>query len=714
MTQERSRRRSDVRVPVQPSATRSPVLFVDDEPTVCRAFERLFRGTNASVTTAESPAQALDLARARQFKVVVTDLRMPGMDGLTLIERLRGIQPQLVFIIVTGMPDLDLRRSASTDASILSTVAKPWDADDLREMVERAVELYDRRLHPVSSMPPGRFSVLVVEDDPDDAAHVKRLLERRCDAMVEVAGRVGEAEVLLTTRQPDVIISDLSLPDARGVDAVRRIRRAASESAVIVMSGIDDEALARQSLRLGAQDFLLKGSLDGAQLERALVRAREREAYVNRLVSLAHFDPLTGLANRRTLQDRYNVARVLARQQGTQLGFLSVDLDRFKTINDTLGHEAGDKLLQEVARRLRACVREHDTVARLGGDEFAVLLTELDEAESATVVAQRLVDSMRSPVELDGASVLVTMSVGSIVPELDATLDDVLRTADKTMYQAKRSGRNQVVHAGGARSRESTDRLSLESEISEAVRERRFTLAYQPQYAIADHTLVGFEALMRWTRQDGTPVSPGVFIPLLEELRLISDLGPWLLEEACAELVRFRGLTGRSDVRMAVNLSGQQFERPGLVEAVGEALDFAGLEPAALELEITENLLMRDTNRTRGMLDGLADLGVRVAIDDFGTGYSSLAYLQRFRVSTLKIDRCFIQRLNEDKGSCIAEAIIGLGQRLGMEIVAEGVETCEQLERLARERCDIAQGFLFSRPLPSTEPFHQVASLAVG
>jgi len=707
------RRRSDAKLQaVRATRPTRTVLFVDDEPYVARAFDRTMRSSGHEIVCADGAESALALARARSLDVVVTDLRMPGMDGLTLIERLRSVQPDLVFLIVTGIPDLDLRRSGETDASILATLPKPWDDAELRDMVARAVDIHDRRLARRERLPDGSLGILVVDDDPYDPKLLKRWIERDCRASVEIVQRVSEAEVLLSQRPADVVIADLSLPDARGVDAVRRIRRAAPRSAVVITSRIADETMAKQAMRLGAQDFLVKGRFDPHRLRRAIEYSLEREAFVGGLVDLAHFDQLTGLANRRTLRDRYVHARSVARESGTRLGFLSIDLDRFKTINDTLGHEAGDALLQEVARRLHVGVRDHDTVARLGGDEFAVLLTELEKPEEAAIVAERLLAAMNVPIELPQATVLVTMSVGVIVPEEQSTLDDLLRSADESMYQAKRAGRNRLVQAGLVCS-QSRDRLTLEKELADAVHERRFTLAYQPQYAVTDGRITGFEALMRWTREDGTRVSPGVFIPLLEELGLISELGAWLVDEACAELRRWRDDDEPPNVRMAVNLSGHQFDRPGLVASIEAALEKHGIEPEALELEITENVLMRDTEQTGRTLNALRDLGARVAIDDFGTGYSSLAYLQRFRVSTLKVDRCFIEQLDEDnRSACIASAVIGLGQRLGMEIVAEGVETRSQLDSLRAEGCDVAQGFLLAKPLPSTRPFGFVQRLA--
>ncbi len=696
------RRRSDASSLARGPAS-SDVLFVDDEEAICSAFERSVRGQPYRFESTTDPRIALDLVRARRFALVVTDLRMPGIDGLTLIERMRRIQPDVVFLIVTGMPDLDLRRSTETEASILATLPKPWDDNELGELIQRGVELHGQRARRQSTMPPGKLRVLLVEDDPADQLLSRTALEHDCDASVEVAGRVSEAEVVLGTRTFDVVVTDLSLPDARGTDSVRRLRRAAPRSALMVMSGLADHALACEVMRLGAQEFLVKGEYNGKQLNRALTLAQERESYVSGLTDLAHYDQLTGLANRRTLRSRFAFARGVSRERGSTLAFLSIDLDKFKSVNDTLGHDAGDALLQEVAARLEATVREQDTVARLGGDEFGVLLAETTEDE-ANCIAERLRKTLDEPIHLDQGTVNPTLSIGVAICEGgESTLDEMMNTADATMYVAKRAGGNQLAKAASSGQHTRRARVTFDAELRRAVKEGGFRLAYQPQYGIDDMNVVGFEALMRWRREDGTNVSPGVFIPRLEDLGLIAELGEWLLETACEELCRWREFTGAEDAgRMAVNLSGKQFEDGRLVAQVANAIERYDIAPSDLELEITESVLMRDTAQTTGVLDALGELGVRVAIDDFGTGYSSLAYLQRFAVTTLKLDRAFVERLDDGRSASIVKAVIDLGRRLDNDVIAEGVETESQLAALRAESCDFVQGYYFARPQEST------------
>ncbi len=677
------------------------ILFVDDDPLSSAAFERCVRKAGYDVVACRSGNEALAQAAKVKFGVVVTDLRMPGMDGLTLIEKLRELDRSMVAILVTGIPQMDLPRSPHADGSLFAVFGKPWDEAALLDAISRAFALCQRRAslneHRALSM-----RALLVEDHVPDAFLTRRALERACEAHVEVVGTLRDAELMLDSCAFDVVISDLSLPDGRGIDCIRRLREVAGDAPIIVLTGLRDEAVAGQALESGAQEFLLKGDIKPQELRRVISFARHRGRFVSQLSRLASFDSLTGLANRRTLRAKLAQAQAVAEAEDAKVGLLCIDLDRFKTINDTLGHDAGDALLRMVAERLQQGTRDYDTVARLSGDEFAILLGRLRGPEEAEVIVRRLHEAMAAPVELAQATVTVSMSIGLAIGNSPRdTLDDLMRIADDAMYVAKRGGRDRRASGAG----QGLDLLSLEMELREAVKNSLFRLHYQPQYRLLDGTLVGFEALLRWQRRDGRQVSPATFVPLLEELGLIGEVGAWVTREACAELARWRQARRDSTVRMSVNLSGQQFDRPGLVESIRTALQEAGLEPKDLELEITENVLMRDTAHTAEALLGLRKLGVRIAIDDFGTGYSSLAYLKRFMVNTLKIDRSFVSDIEQEASACIASAVIILGQQLGMDVVAEGVETESQAAYLSQAHGVIAQGYLLGRPGPSALDF---------
>ncbi len=675
---------------------RNRILFVDDDPLMGTAFKRCVAKAGYDVVLCTSPLEALSCASKSRFGVVVTDLRMPGMDGLTLLEELRELDRETVSILITGIPEVDLPRSPTTDGSLLAVFGKPWDETLLLDAIARAFSLCERRAS-VNELCAVSLRALLVEDNEADAFLTRRALEKGCAAHVELVSTLRDAELMLDSCEFDVVISDLSLPDGRGIDCIRRLREVAGDAPLIVLTGLHDDAVAGQALESGAQEFLAKGELRPEELQRVITFARHRGRFVSQLSRLASFDALTGLANRRTLRARLAHAQAVAHAEGTHVALLCIDLDRFKTINDTLGHDAGDALLQIVAERLQEVTCEHDTVARLSGDEFAVVLGRLSSPDEAARIVERLHGTMARPVDLSQASVTVSMSIGSVLSTTPRdTLDDLLRAADEAMYVSKRGGRSRR----SAMPEQGLERLSLEVELREAARVKAFDIHYQPQFRLYDGALVGFEALLRWQRHDKGTVSPGTFIPLLEDLGLIADVGAWVAREACTALATWRRVTGDSGVRMSVNVSGQQFEHAGLEDVVRDALSRASLQPDDLELEITENLLMRDTSHSRATLMALRKLGVRIAIDDFGTGYSSLAYLKRFRVNTLKIDRSFVSDIDHETSACIASAIITLGQQLGMGVVAEGVETQRQAEYLAQAHGLIVQGYLYGNPGP--------------
>jgi len=494
------------------------------------------------------------------------------------------------------------------------------------------------------------------------------------------------------------VISDLTLPDARGLDTVRRLPPLAPDAPFIVLSGMDDEDLAIQAMQHGAQDYLVKGQLDAPTLRRTLRHAAERKRVTNRLVHLSRHDPLTGVGNRAALRER--IEGLLARGRRRDLAFavLFIDLDHFKAINDTLGHDAGDAVLVEISNRVTQCVRTTDMVARLGGDEFAVLLEELRPGDVPLAIGERILQSLERPIELGGRDVVVTGSIGvAQYPEVTGSVDDILKAADTAMYVAKRRGRNNI-QAVGAVLDEERVHMALVNDLQHALERGELGLHYQPEFTIDRQRVVAYEALLRWHRPGAGIVPPAEFIPLLEENGRIIAVGEWVLARACEQLASWRA-AGWNDLRISVNLSARQFEREGLVDSVADCLRTYNLPGRCLELELTESVLMGDTSQVKTMIGALRAHGVRIAIDDFGTGYSSLAYLSRFEVDTLKIDRSFIDQVHIDRErALITSAIVTLGHHLGLEVVAEGVETQEQLAFLTSARCDLVQGYLLGRP----------------
>jgi diguanylate cyclase (GGDEF)-like protein/PAS domain S-box-containing protein len=425
------------------------------------------------------------------------------------------------------------------------------------------------------------------------------------------------------------------------------------------------------------------------------VRVQERLQY------LAHHDSLTELPNRALLIDRLEQALARARWHERLVAVLFLDLDRFKNINDSLGHEVGDRLLQEVGARLRAVVRERDTIARHGGDEFVILLDDIATEADVSHIAQKLLDALLPPFQIDGQLLHVTGSIGiSSYPSDGASPPSLLRNADAAMYRAKEAGKNTFRFYSQDMSARAIQRLTMENNLRLALERSQFVLHYQPQVDAVTGATVGAEALLRWQHPEFGLVEPAEFVPLLEETGLIVPVGTWVLREACAELGRWQQSGGRP-LRMAVNISGRQFDDPGLPAMVRRLLSDFGLAPDSLELELTESVLMGHTATVDEVLRELGHARVRLTVDDFGTGYSSLSYLKRFPIDALKVDRSFVRDVSADENDAhLVAAIVGMGASLGMDVVAEGVETEVQREFLRRCGCRLMQGHLFARPMP--------------
>jgi diguanylate cyclase (GGDEF)-like protein/PAS domain S-box-containing protein len=430
----------------------------------------------------------------------------------------------------------------------------------------------------------------------------------------------------------------------------------------------------------------------------------ERRAYETRLAEVASHDNLTGLPNRNLLNDRLGQALAHASRNSGLVAVGFVDLDRFKVINDTLGHDAGDELLKEIARRLSGCLRGCDTVARQGGDEFVVVLTDLARPEDASIVAQKLLDALSPPMTLNGREIVPGASLGfAIYPQDGDNLQALLMAADKAMYSAKHAGRGQYRFFDPEMNRAAADWLEVGAELHHALDRNEFELHYQPKVSLHSGAITGVEALIRWRSPDLGLVPPNKFIPILEETGLILEVGEWVIARACRQ-ARLWQEQGLPPLRIAVNLSPRQFQQRDLAQRIRTLIDQPDFLPEYLELEITESMVMQNVERAIGMLEELRQLGVRVAIDDFGTGYSSLAVLKRFPVDCLKVDRSFVRDIPHDADDmAITRAVILLAHSMGLSVVAEGVETEAQRGFLVECGCDEMQGFLFSKPLPATE-----------
>ncbi len=432
--------------------------------------------------------------------------------------------------------------------------------------------------------------------------------------------------------------------------------------------------------------------------------AIEHRQLTDQLAYQADHDTLTGLPNRSLFQDRLRQAILHADRYGSMLAVFNIDLDRFKLINDTLGHTLGDVLLQEVATRLRSCVRRADTLARMGGDEFTLIAPEMTDDQDARVLAQNLMDALKIPFEVGGYELFVTPSIGiSLYPQDAQDASSLQRNADIAMYRVKNQGKNNFECFAAEIDAAGPERLELQTDLYRALDRGELQLYFQPQFELINCSLVGFETLLRWNHSRLGMISPGRFVPLAEESGLIVPIGEWVLNQACEQSLAWQR-SGFTPVRIAVNVSALQFARPDFNDTVAQALARSGLEPSLLELELTESVVMRNVEESTNKMRRLRSIGVRIAIDDFGTGYSSLSYLQRLTIDVLKIDLSFVREIKSARQiPPLIQAIVGLGHGLGLEVTAEGVENEEQLEALRFIGCDIGQGYLLGRPVPVLE-----------
>jgi diguanylate cyclase (GGDEF)-like protein/PAS domain S-box-containing protein len=677
--------------------------------------------------------------------------------------------------------------------------------------------------------------ILLIEDNPGDARLLHEMLSEQSSQHAFDVVRVTcmrEAEEQLAGGSFEIILLDLGLPDAQGLDAVRRARAAGPRIALVVLTGLDDEALAMQTLQQGAQDYLIKGQIEALGLLRALRYAVERKlledalfvekeraqvtlssigdgvictdvagdiTFINlvaenmtgwsaheargrpngdvfrvldagtrapisnplatvdgkgpalpqpsnyllvrrdgveipiddavapihgrqgeltgavivfrdvsaarrmalQMAHAAQHDHLTGLPNRMLLHDRIGQAIALVPRHDKQVAVLFIDVDGFKHINDSLGHSIGDKLLQSIAKCLVTCVRTSDTVSRQGGDEFVLLLSEVVEWENATTVAQRVLRAVADAHSIDLLDLHVTASIGiSIYPDDGRDAETLIKNADTAMYQAKENGRNSYQFFKPVMNVRAVERQSLEEGLRGALSRGELVLHYQPKIDIATGAINGAEALVRWAHPTRGLVPPMVFIPIAESSGLIVPIGNWVLREACrqARVWRDQGLfTGT----IAVNVSALELRSEDFLTGLWESLQDVGLDPQALELELTESVLMKHAELTAKILQTVRGKGVQVAIDDFGTGYSSLSYLRKFPIDALKIDRSFVAQVGaSDADAAIVVAVMSMAHGLGLRVVAEGVETRAQLDFLRARGCEEAQGYYFSRPLP--------------
>ncbi|GLK78433.1 two-component system response regulator [Methylopila turkensis] len=697
------------------------VVILDDRVTNRNIFAKLAASIepDVEVRTFGGPHEALDWLSERTPDLVVTDYKMPEMDGAEFTRRFRELPncADVPVVVLTVYEERSFRLSA-LEAGATDFLQSPVDH---HEFLTRARNLLKMR----------RQQVLIASR----AVQLERKLQSsersREEALRDSSERLGQvidtvpAMISAIDRSGRCIFVNAYQARIKGVEPQALLGRTAVEmfgpehggrsaalDRLIFESGaalpsFEEEIFTRAGERrhfLTTKAPLRDGAGEIVAVLTTSLDISDRKRAEGHLRHLAHHDALTDLPNRALLHERVRHEIAHARRNGRKFALLLFDLDRFKGINDVLGHHIGDRLLKAVADRLRVTLRDTDTASRLGGDEFAILQSDVTTLEDTIDLARRVREALTEPFRLDGEEITTSASIGiAMFPDHGFDFDELLKNADLAMYRAKASGRDGYRAFASDMDTSARAVTVLESDLRKALAREELVLHYQPQVALASGSIVGAEALVRWRRENGDLVSPGDFLPLAEECGLIAPISEWVLNEACAQAASWPQ-SGLPPLRIAVNLSASQFRRQNVEEVVLAALAASGLDPARLELELTETILLQDTERVVATLKALQSRGVTFSIDDFGTGYSSLAYVKSFPVDRLKIDKSFIHNLKTDANdAAIVRAIVNLGHSLDLDVIAEGVENAAQVAHLRAEGCDEVQGFYFGLPMPAPD-----------
>ena len=666
-----------------PGKDPTPLLCVEDEPATLALMVHILGKRFSRILVARNGIEGLEAVRKHNPAIVITDILMPGMNGIDMARAIKGLTPEIHIIITTTEDDATAILSA-VDVGVIDYVVKPVTPARLGSALDRCFQVTS--LERALQRSKARFESIL--ESIEDAFFA--LDQDWCFTYVN-----RKAEALFRASRSDLLGSSFRkvVPDPLEEHfAYAEVMRTKETRTFDLFSPVLDRWF-------DVSVFPLEGGISVCL--RDVTEKRKQEGEIK---FLAFNDKLTGLPNRALLQERLQHAILWSRRTGKRGAVLFLDLDRFKGINDSLGHQAGDQVLCEVAQRLRACLRDCDTVARLGGDEFAIILEGFEHPDNIHAIAHRLLLAIAREILVEAFPVCTTGSIGiSFIPEDGATAEDLLRAADAAMYHGKDNGKNTYSFYRPEMNVEKRHFLQLENALRTSVRDHDFIIHYQPQHDLRTRALLGFEALVRWHQPDMGLISPEEFIPLAEETGLILQLGDWVLATACSQ-TRCWMANHAAPIRMAVNLSARQFWQSDLVESIARGLAQSGLPPEHLELELTESMVMRNVDTAIGKMHELSAMGIRLSIDDFGTGYSSLAALKRFPIHTLKIDKSFVKEVTiNPNDAAIASSIIALAHTMNLTVVAEGIETLDQLEFLLERGCEIGQGYYFSKPLPADE-----------
>ena len=684
------------------SQIRNSVLIVDDEPGQLDSLKELMSLSGYEAETATCGNDAILRLQEKTFDAVLLDLSMPNGSGFDVLDHVvnEGIHTKVV--VVSGNTDFESTRDALKKGAY-DFLRKPYVPDELLATIRNAANKHDLEI-----------ANQTIQQKLSESEHLHRFIVDHSPDIVFMLDTEGNFTFLNDTvyqtlgfdrdeligKHYSTLISGPSKDQAKYVFTERRTGHRKSQNVELQLRCKDNSDqrffdTTSMSVELGNEN--IHG--DPVQGTYGVARDVTDKKRAQELISFqAYHDTLTRLPNRILMEDRLDLAMTHAIRNKQKLAVMFLDLDRFKWVNDTLGHTTGDRLLQAVAQRLESCLRKGDTLARLGGDEFALILPNVNAEQDATIIAEKILSELKAPFSIDQHDLYVTSSIGiAMYPEAGKSIEALIASADLAMYSVKDKGKNGFEFFDPTMNEASNARLTIERELRKALTTDDIKVCYQPQVDAETEHLVGFEALIRWEHPVNGLIFPGDFIPIAEETGLILELGRYVLDKACADVSRWRS-EGMTDVRVSINFSALQVEQDCFIDEIKEALDKHQLPGSSLEVEITENVIMNDMSKVIQKLRQLTLMDIKIAVDDFGTGYSSLSYLQQFPINTLKIDKSFVSSINvSEEATSIVDAIIAMAKGLKLNLIAEGVENDPQLEYLRELGCECIQGYLFGK-----------------
>jgi diguanylate cyclase (GGDEF)-like protein/PAS domain S-box-containing protein len=700
--------------------TKGEVLIVEDTPASLKLLSDLLTEAGYYVRQAPNGELALWTAQSRPPELILLDIRMPGIDGFEVCRRLKATPElsQVPVIFLSAQHDTD-DKVRGFELGAVDFIAKPFQAEEILARTDAHVKL--GRAQKALASERALLEERVAERTAELAKEVEQ--RRANEEFLRLASQVFEATqdaIVVTDREGHIVATNPAFTQISGYTADEVLGQGvgllhagdadASSFGAMVQSVVatghwSGEILARRK-NGDTYPGLLSASVvrdeDGSVINHVAVfmDITERKAEQHLIDFLSNHDALTGLPNRMLARQRFTHTLAAARREGRCVAVMCLDLDRFKSINDSYGHDMGDKALQVVARYLTETVREDDIVTRQGGDEFQVIVADDTQLTATIALAQKILAGLRKELVIDGQQITVTSSIGIAVSLTDGeSFDELVRNADTALFRAKEIGRDNYAFFTERMDAEIRDKLAIQGQLRGAIARDEFEVHYQPQVCLKTGAMVGAEALLRWGSAVLGKVPPNRFIPLAEEYGLVNSIGEWVLESVCAQMKVWHD-QGLGEIKVAVNLAAGQFANDATVPYVESTLRKFGVSPEYLGLEITEGTVMGDPNKAVAALRRLKDIGVSISLDDFGTGYSSLSYLKRFPIDVLKIDKSFVDDVTTNSAdAAIALSVISLAHNLNMRVIAEGVETREQVQFLAERGCDEMQGYYFSRPV---------------